>query len=232
MARHGGKVALVDRGVCGFTVKVKNAQKAGAIAVVVVNNVGERARGYGRRRCDDHDPVAADHGRHGNAIKGELALGSTVNVTLKDGPGTGRGLVPVAEGEDATAFGGAIRDMWAPTCLGDPGKVTDAEYHCDDDDGGGVHTNSGVPNHGYALLVDGGTFNGQTVSGIGLTKAAHIYWRAQSVYQTPTSKFADHADALEASCTDLIGVNLDALSTGPTIQGRPVSRSPPRTAPR
>ena len=32
------------------------------------------------------------------------------------------------------AFGGAIRDMWNPTCYGDPGKVTDAEYHCTTDD--------------------------------------------------------------------------------------------------
>ena len=63
-------------------------------------------------------------------------------------------------GEDSTAFGGAIRDMWAPTCHGDPGKVSDAEYYCATDDGGGVHSNSGVPNHGYALLVDGGTYNG------------------------------------------------------------------------
>ena len=31
-------------------------------------------------------------------------------------------------GEKSTAFGGAIRDMWNPTCYGDPGKVTDAEY--------------------------------------------------------------------------------------------------------
>ena len=28
---------------------------------------------------------------------------------------------------------------------------------CGANDGGGVHSNSGVPNHGYALLVDGGT---------------------------------------------------------------------------
>ena len=62
--------------------------------------------------------------------------------------------------------------------------------------------------------MDGGTYNGQTIAAIGLTKAAHIYWRAQSVYQTPTTKFADHADALEASCADLIGVNLNGLSTG------------------
>ena len=108
-------------------------------------------------------------------------------------------------GEDSTAFGGAIRDMWTPTCMGDPGKVTDAEYHCDTSDGGGVHSNSGVPNHGYALLVDGGTYNSQTIRAIGLVKAAHLYWRAQSVYQTPTTDFDDHADALEASCTDLIG---------------------------
>lgn len=34
-----GKVALIDRGGCGFTVKVKNAQLAGATAVILANNV-------------------------------------------------------------------------------------------------------------------------------------------------------------------------------------------------
>ena len=34
-----GKIAIVDRGTCTFTVKVLNAQKAGAIGVVIVNNV-------------------------------------------------------------------------------------------------------------------------------------------------------------------------------------------------
>ena len=34
-----GKVAIVDRGTCNFTVKVLNAQKAGAVAVVIANNV-------------------------------------------------------------------------------------------------------------------------------------------------------------------------------------------------
>jgi PA domain len=34
-----GKVALIDRGVCGFTVKVLNAQNAGARAVIIADNV-------------------------------------------------------------------------------------------------------------------------------------------------------------------------------------------------
>ena len=73
---------------------------------------------------------------------------------------------------------GALRDMYDPTCYVNPGKVSDAQYGCGTADGGGVHNNSGVPNHAYALIVDGGTYNGQTITGIGLTKAAHIYFRA------------------------------------------------------
>jgi hypothetical protein len=34
-----GKIALLNRGVCGFTIKVKNAQNAGAIGVIVGDNV-------------------------------------------------------------------------------------------------------------------------------------------------------------------------------------------------
>tara|TARA_R110002012_G_scaffold319389_2_gene539697 strand:+ start:87380 stop:89947 length:2568 start_codon:yes stop_codon:yes gene_type:complete len=122
-------------------------------------------------------------------------------------------------GEDATAFGGAIRDMWNPPCNNDPGKVTDGIYRCGTGDSGGVHSNSGIPNHAYALLVDGGTYNGQTINGIGLTKAAHIFWRTQNTYLTSTSDFFTLADALEASCTDLLGINLEGLSTEATPAG-------------
>ena len=34
----GGKIALMDRGVCGFAIKVKNAQNAGAIGVIIADN--------------------------------------------------------------------------------------------------------------------------------------------------------------------------------------------------
>ena len=117
------------------------------------------------------------------------------------------------EGEDASAYGGAIRDMWNPNCKGDPGKVSDPQFWCSGVDQAGVHTNSGVPNHLYALLVDGGSYNGQTISGIGFTKAAHIFWRVQSQYLTETSGFIIFADALEAATSDLMDINLEGLST-------------------
>jgi len=122
-------------------------------------------------------------------------------------------------GEDASFFSAPIRDLWDPTCNNAPGKVTDNNYHCAESDSGGVHVNSGVPNHAYALLVDGGTYNGQTINGIGFTKAAHIFWRAQSTYLTATSDFTVLANALEASCTDLIGINLEGLTTTSTPAG-------------
>jgi hypothetical protein len=92
--------------------------------------------------------------------------------------------------------------------------VTSSRYWCSSGDNGGVHTNSGVPNHAFALAVDGGNFNQRTVLGIGLTKAAHVYWRAMSVYQTRISDFTDHADLIERSCDDLIGEPLADLVTG------------------
>ncbi len=120
-------------------------------------------------------------------------------------------------GEQSEAFGGAIRDMWTPTCYGNPGKVSDAEYNCDPalTDAGGIHGNSGVPNHAYALLVDGGSFNGQSITGLGLDKAANIWWRAQTAYLTPTSDFTAAADAFEASCSDLVGRPINKVSTQP-----------------
>ena len=209
-----GKVALIDRGACSNVTKVGNAQAAGAIAVIVANNQNSPQTMSGSDASITIPSLMIGRD-HRDLVTSRLAAGETVVVTLAQRTGD---VAPIDTvrwlmGEDAPAVGSAVRDMWNPTCLSDPGKVSDAEYQCDISDFGGAHTNSGVPNHGFALLVDGGTYNGHTVAGLGLTKAAHLYWRAQTVYQTPTTDFADHADALEASCRDLIGVPLEALST-------------------
>ncbi len=38
IAAVNGKIALIDRGTCGFTVKVKDCQVAGAVGVIIVDN--------------------------------------------------------------------------------------------------------------------------------------------------------------------------------------------------
>jgi Zn-dependent metalloprotease len=199
-----GKWAYVDRGTCAFIDKIDNVMAAGAKGIVFGNN---RA-GVSSVSGDYDIPGLMVSQADGTRIKSVGAVNMTVKELARTATDSHRWLI----GEKSTAFGGAIRDMWNPTCYGDPGKVSDAEYHCSSDDNGGVHGNSAVPNHGYALLVDGGTFNGQTVSGIGLDKAANIYFKAQNEYLTETSDFVDHADSLEAACTALVGRPINKLN--------------------
>ena len=214
-----GNIALVDRGGCEFSTKVLNAQVAGAAAVVIANNTafGLPGMGPGVDAPRVTIPSIGVQQATGALIRGQLTAGVVVNATLLFSPGTDASYKWLM-GEDAASIGGALRDMWNPTCYGNPGKVTDPYYLCSSADSGGVHINSGIPNHAFALVVDGGTYNGRTISAIGLTKAAHIYYRAQSVYQVQDSDFADHADALEASCADLTGKALTALSGGPSSE--------------
>jgi len=128
-------------------------------------------------------------------------------VDLGNGAGTDTAGVRWLLGEDVPG-GGAIRDMMTPTSFGDPGKLSDGDFVCADPggDNGGVHSNSGVPNHAYALMADGGTYNGVTVTGIGLTKAGKIEYRALTQYLLSASGFQDDYDALRQSCNDLVGV--------------------------
>src|SRR5262249_33730160 len=81
-------------------------------------------------------------------------------VDLMNGAGTSPPAVRWLMGEDIPGIG-AIRNMMNPNQFGDPGKTSDsAQFACQpSSDVGGVHTNSGVPNHAYALMVDGGTYN-------------------------------------------------------------------------
>jgi hypothetical protein len=117
-------------------------------------------------------------------------------------------------GEDAAVFGGAIRDMWDPTCFGDPDFAYSHLQDCDIVDNGGVHSGSGIPNHAFALLTDGGTFNGHTVSGIGPIKAGAVWFRALTTYLTVASDFEDAYAAFNQAASDLIGTFPNDPRTG------------------
>ncbi|WP_395658712.1 M4 family metallopeptidase [Nocardioides sp.] len=109
---------------------------------------------------------------------------------------------------------GAIRDLHDPTIYDQPDRMTSGFYTADAtyDDNGGVHTNSGVGNKTAYLISQGGTFNGQTVTGIdggdaGLTKTAVLYLDVITMLSSG-SDFADLASVLDQGCEDLVGAGV------------------------
>ena len=107
---------------------------------------------------------------------------------------------------------GAIRSLADPTIHGHPGKVSDTQYHCAASDNGGVHINSGVPNHAAYLISEGGSYNGYTITGLGRPQMAEIFYRALTVYMTSGTNFPSGADALISAATDLHGAGSAAVT--------------------
>lgn len=70
-------------------------------------------------------------------------------------------------------------------------------------DRGGVHINSSINNKAAYLITDGGTHYGVTVQGIGRTKAEKIFYRALTLYLTPSSGFKDMREAAIQASRDL-----------------------------
>ncbi|MBN8207587.1 peptidase M4 family protein [Bacillus sp. NTK071] len=89
--------------------------------------------------------------------------------------------------------GDALRSLSNPEAYGQPSHMDD--YYNTTSDNGGVHTNSGIPNKAAYL----------TIQSIGKSKAEQIYYRALSVYLTPTSNFSEARAALLQATTDLYG---------------------------
>ncbi|WP_051891192.1 T9SS-dependent M36 family metallopeptidase [Chryseobacterium sp. JM1] len=81
-----GKIGLVERGgTCGFTVKVKNAQNAGAIGAIIYNNAtnGATLGNMGGADPTVTIPSILITNAEGEYIKGKLALPTTVNVDVR-----------------------------------------------------------------------------------------------------------------------------------------------------
>ena len=103
-----------------------------------------------------------------------------------------------------------IRDMSNPNSHSQPDTYKGTYWYTGTSDNGGVHTNSGVGNFMFYLLVTGGSGtndigNSYSVTAIGLAKADQIVYRAETVYLSPTSKYADWRTACINAATDLYG---------------------------
>lgn len=124
-------------------------------------------------------------------------------VDQVNGAGTDTASVKWLMGEDIP--GGAIRSMSDPTIYGDPDKISSPYYYEGPADNGGVHWNSGVNNKAVYLMTDGGSFNGQTISPLGLAKVAAIYYEGQTDLLTSGADYLNLYESLYQACLNLIG---------------------------
>jgi bacillolysin len=110
--------------------------------------------------------------------------------------------------------------------MSDPAEDGDPDYYSGryigKADSGGVHTNSGIPNHAYYLVVNGGsnagearghTHTGPVVQGIGLDAAEHIFYDGFTSLPS-TATMAQAREATVAAATARYGAGpQQAIST-------------------
>lgn len=86
-AAVSGKIAIVDRGNCPFVDKVQEAQNAGAVAVLVINNQAGAPFQMGGAAGTITIPAVMISQADGNTIKNQL-LTTTVNATFNPSSGS------------------------------------------------------------------------------------------------------------------------------------------------
>ncbi|WP_082113206.1 M4 family metallopeptidase [Kordia jejudonensis] len=132
-------------------------------------------------------------------------------------------------GEEIVSNGLGIRSMSNPNMFGDPDTYLGANWRAttvsgcptpnSSNDQCGVHSNSGVLNHWFYLLVQGGSgtndvFDVFNVNGIGMQKAEEIAYLTLRDYLTPNSTFLDARNAGIEIAINLYGSNSpEAIAT-------------------
>ncbi|MFL6256391.1 MAG: PA domain-containing protein [Pyrinomonadaceae bacterium] len=88
-AAVSGKIALIDRGGCTFVVKVKNAQNAGAVGVVMVNNVTPGVIQMGGGDATINIPSLMVALTDGATLKSQLSAGENATLLLDNATPSG-----------------------------------------------------------------------------------------------------------------------------------------------
>lgn len=108
-------------------------------------------------------------------------------------------------GEDTWLDGRALRYMQAPSADGYSRSHYGRRF-TGYADNGGVHINSGIANHWFYLLSEGGRHHdsrvrsGIVVPGVGIDAAYDIWYTALARYMTRRTDFAGAREATEAAC--------------------------------
>ncbi|WP_206599830.1 M4 family metallopeptidase [Hymenobacter glacialis] len=113
-------------------------------------------------------------------------------------------------GEEIDKVQVALRSMSDPNSLNQPAYYKGLKWYTGTGDNGGVHTNSGVLNYWFYLVSAGKTGTDEkgvaySVAGLGITNAAKIAYRTESVYLTSSATYASARTASITAAKDLFG---------------------------
>jgi len=113
-------------------------------------------------------------------------------------------------GDLVSVGSGAFRSLENPNLYNHPDCYNGTNWYTGTLDNGGVHINSGVQNHWFYLLVNGGTGvndlgNSYNVTGIGMDKASKIAFRNLSTYLTMYSTYTNARTGAIQAAIDLYG---------------------------
>ncbi len=141
---------------------------------------------------------------------------------------------------------GGIRNLANPNILNDPDTYLGTFWRnfppgtipVLNNDFGGVHTNSGVQNRWFSLLTDGGTHNGITVQGIGVSNAGRITYSNMTRFLQATSQYDDAREGAINAARNIFGdCSFEVIQTtnawaavgvGATFNGGCITLSGPR----
>ena len=105
-------IVLLNRGVLTFEQKARNAQSAGAIGVVIINNEPSTFRGTLGDNFDISTPVLAVSGRFEATLRSLAQDRATITIRSEfgHGPWSSQNVVGRSPGKDCTAYLGAHYD--------------------------------------------------------------------------------------------------------------------------
>jgi thermolysin len=133
-------------------------------------------------------------------------LGTSVEFYFQQ-PGTARGQADYLIAEDVVRPGG-IRSLSNPDLFGQPDHYS--RFVRTLSDNGGVHANSGIPNHAFYLAIEGGRnrTSGLTVTGVGganRDQIEKVFYRAFTSMLPANARFTTARAATIQAARDLYG---------------------------
>ncbi len=139
--------------------------------------------------------AAAEAYRDGNINSGTWLIGEDVYT-----PGTNGDALRYM---DDPTLDGYSTDYYPERLYAGRCRPTNSNDQC------GVHGNSGIANLAFYLLVEGGSHprgkTSEVVTGVGISTAEQVFYRAQTTYLTSGSEFSDARAATEQAAADLFG---------------------------